>query len=78
MAVLIQNTIVIDDARNVANVANVDATGKIATNGGLYEHGQAIVGGYTISGRNAISAGPITIQAGSTVTIGAGSRWTIL
>lgn len=54
-----------------------------ATGGGsdrvFYENGQTVTTNYTITnGTNAMSAGPITINAGVTVTIGAGEVWTIV
>ncbi len=54
-----------------------------ATGGGtdsvFYENGQTVTSNYTItSGKNAMSAGPITINPGVTVTIPSGSAWTIV
>lgn len=53
-----------------------------ATGGGpddiFYENSQTVENDYTItSGKNAMSAGPITIDTGVTVTIPAGSTWVI-
>ena len=43
------------------------------------ENGQTVTSNYTITnGRNAMSAGPITINAGVTVTVGAGETWTVV
>jgi hypothetical protein len=45
---------------------------------GLYENNATISANYTIaSGNNAISAGPITINSGVTVTVPSGSTWTV-
>lgn len=45
----------------------------------FYENDQAVTTNYTItSGKNAMSAGPITINSGVTVTVSAGSTWTIV
>ena len=45
----------------------------------FYENGQTVSSNYTItSGKNAMSAGPITIDSGVTVTIPAGSNWAIV
>ena len=45
----------------------------------FYENDQNVTGDYTITtNRNAMSAGPITIDAGVTVTIPTGSVWTIV
>lgn len=54
-----------------------------ATGGGTdqwaLEHDNTITTSYTItSGRNVISAGPITINAGATVTVPTGSNWSIV
>jgi hypothetical protein len=58
------------------------AIGGGATGGGsdrwAIEHDNIITTSYTIStNRNVISAGPITIQAGATVTVPSGSNWVI-
>jgi hypothetical protein len=46
---------------------------------GLYENANTIFTNYTIgSGNNAISAGPITIASGVTVTVPSGSVWAIV
>jgi hypothetical protein len=45
----------------------------------FYENDQTITVDYTItSGKNAMSAGPITIASGVTVTVPSGSTWTIV
>lgn len=45
----------------------------------FYENDQAVTTNYTItSGKNAMSAGPITINSGVTVTVSAGSTWVIV
>jgi hypothetical protein len=45
---------------------------------GLYENAAVIAANYTIaSGNNAISAGPITVNSGVTVTVPSGSTWTV-
>ena len=54
-----------------------------ATGGGsdeiFYENGQNVTTDYTITnGKNAMSAGPITIDSGVTVTVGAGETLTIV
>lgn len=59
------------------------AVGGGARGGGanavFYENDQNVTGDYTItSGKNAMSAGPVTINAGVTVTIPNGSVWTII
>jgi hypothetical protein len=54
-----------------------------ATGGGndqvFYENGQNVTTSYTIaSTKNAMSAGPITIDDGATVTVDTGANWTIV
>ena len=45
----------------------------------FYENGQNVTTNYTITnGKNAMSAGPITIDSGVTVTVGAGETLTIV
>jgi hypothetical protein len=56
----------------------VTVTGAVA-GGAMYENTQAISANYTItSGRNALSAGPITINSGITVTVPSGSTWVVV
>jgi len=54
-----------------------------ATGGGddqiFYENGQTITTNYTIStDRNAVTAGPVTINTGVTLTIPTGSTWVVV
>lgn len=45
----------------------------------IYENTQTVSSSYTItSGSSAMSAGPITLSSGVTVTIPSGSKWVIL
>jgi len=54
------------------------ATGAVG-NEVFYENDQEVTADYTIStGRNAMSAGEITIDSGVTVTVPNGSQWTIV
>lgn len=59
------------------------ALGGGATGGGadavFYENDQTVLNDYTItSGKNAMTAGPVTIDDGVTVTIPTGSRWVVV
>lgn len=46
---------------------------------GLYENNATISANYTIgAGNNAVSAGPITINSGITVTVPSGSTWVVV
>jgi len=49
-----------------------------STSSGLYEHSNSISSNYSISsGNNALTAGPITINTGVSVTVPTGSTWVI-
>ena len=59
------------------------AIGGGATGGGVddvfYENGQTVTVSYTLStGKNAVTAGPITINSGATVTIPSGASWVVV
>jgi len=60
-----------------------DGTFTWATSGAIgdifYENSTTVTSDYTItSGKNAMSAGPITIGSGVTVTVPSGSTWTVV
>jgi len=49
-----------------------------STSKGLYEHAHTIAANYSItSGNNAMTAGPITINSGVSVTVPTGSTWVV-
>jgi hypothetical protein len=55
------------------------AASSNTTSFGLYENNATISANYTItSGNNAMSAGPITVNSGVTVTVPSGSTWTVV
>ena len=59
------------------------AIGGGATGGGsddiFYENGQTVTTNYTLTtNKNAVTAGPITINSGATVTIPSGSSWVVV
>lgn len=60
--------------------ATTQTTAAFGARGGVfYENAQAVTANYTISANsNAMSAGPITINTGVTVTIPSGSVWAIV
>lgn len=65
------------------NGALWSSVGGGATGGGsdqvFYENGQTVTTNYTItSGKNAMSAGPVTINSGISVTVPSGSVWTVV
>jgi len=57
-----------------------NATNRVAVSGGaIWENAEVIATNYTITtDYNALSAGPITVNSGVTVTIPSGSRWVIV
>lgn len=65
---------------NGTNFVMVSGAGSGAVAGGaIYENTQLISSNYTIStGKNGMSAGPITLAPGVTVTVPSGSRWAIV
>ena len=63
--------------------SNLTGISAGATGGGsdevFYENGQTVTTNYTVTnGKNAMSAGPITINSGVTVTVGSGETLTIV
>ena len=45
----------------------------------FYENGQTVTSNYSLTaGKNAMSAGPITINSGVTVTVPSGASWTVV
>lgn len=71
--------VTVNSGGSALEFANVNA----ATGGGsdkvFYENGQNVTTNYTITdGKNAMSAGPITIDNGVTVTVGAGETYTVV
>ena len=59
------------------------AVGGGATGGGpdtvFFENGQTVTTNYTLStNKNAVTAGPITVNSGVTVTIPSGSSWVVV
>lgn len=72
-----------DNANSQWKPANTAGGGGGATGGGsdaiFYENDQTVTTDYTITiNRNAISAGPVSIDPGVTVTIPSGSNWVIV
>jgi len=66
---------------NGTNWINATSSGGSSniTAQGLYENSNTISANYTIgTGNNAMSAGPITVATGVTVTVPTGSAWTIV
>ena len=92
MAIQISGTTVVNNSRQLQNIASLDSTtaavigaaaGGGATGGGsdevFYENAQTVTANYTITNnKNAMSAGPITVNSGVTVTVNNGQAWTIV
>jgi hypothetical protein len=75
-------SLIVSDGDNIGVPASAGGGGG-ATGGGtdeiFFENGQTVNFDYTIpDGKNAMSAGPITISSGVTVTVGAGEVWTVV
>lgn len=71
------------ESGNTGGLTWIEAGGAGAVGGGndevFFENGQTVTSNYTITnGKNAMSAGPITINSGVTVTVGAGETWTVI
>lgn len=59
-------------------VSTTTASGAVAS-GAIYENSQTVLANYTLTtDKNGLSAGPVTIASGVTVTVPSGSVWTIV
>ena len=68
-----------NDISATSGSLTIDGASVGAADGVFYENGQNVTANYTITnGKNAMSAGPITIDSGVTVTVGAGETWTVI
>ena len=68
-----ERAVYLDEATGTAFVPAVNATNGIVVNSAT------VTADYTIpAGSNAVSGGPITIDGGVTVTVSAGSVWTVI
>jgi len=74
----------VSDASGTLSWAAAGAGAQGGSSGGnsdeiFWENDQTVTQSYTVSnGKNAGSFGPITIQSGVTVTVGAGETWTVV
>jgi len=69
------------NALNVNTINGVSASelGGASAGGVIYENNQTITASYTLTtNKNGMSAGPITINSGVTVTVPSGSAWTVV
>ena len=87
-AVVLSVAASLDDELNIIALGGSSGSGGSSGGGGavgggsdtiFYENGQNVTTNYTITnGKNAMSAGPITVDNGVTVTVGAGETWTVV
>ena len=69
----------IGDGSSLSNLPAGAPVGGASTNTVFFENDKTVGVGYSItSGKNAMSAGPISINAGIAVTVPSGSSWTIV
>jgi len=62
-----------------AHIFSGGGAGGAQAGGVIYENNQSITANYTLTtGKNGMSAGPITINSGVVVTVPSGSVWTIV
>ena len=62
-----------------ATNATYTALGTSGSGGAIYENVQTIASNYSITaGRNGLSAGPVTVNSGVTVTVPTGSTWVVV
>ena len=67
------------DGSSLSNLPASAPVGGASTNSVFFENDTAVAVNYQItSGKNAMSAGPIAINAGIAVTVPSGSSWTIV
>jgi hypothetical protein len=90
MALQIAGTTVVNNSRGLENITNLKTvnsqsilgTGNItagAANDIFWENAQTVSANYTLgTNRNAMTAGPITINNGITVTVPNNSTWTVV
>lgn len=73
----------VTDGNGVLSFSTISAAGGGATGGGsdevFYENDQTVTTNYTISANhNAVTAGPITVNNGITITVPSGVRWVVV
>ena len=75
------NTVLYNSGTSTVDISISGGGGAVGTGTDkvFFENDQTVTQNYTISaGANAMSAGPIAIAANKTVTIPAGSEWTVV
>jgi hypothetical protein len=72
-------TLVTVGSATAGATSRTSVNGNLIANSGLFEHTATIDRSYDIqSGNNAMSAGPVTISGGVSVTVPSGSRWVVV
>ena len=79
-SVVLQTGADVNDVIIIAALGTATATvNSASTSNVLYEHANSINSAYSItSGNNAMSAGPITVESGGSVTVPTGSSWVVV
>lgn len=68
-----------NDISATSGSMTIDGNALGASSGVFYENDTNVSSNYTITAnKNAMSAGPITIDSGVTVTVPSGSAWTVV
>ena len=68
-----------NDISATSGSMTIDGNALGAISGVFYENDTNVSSNYTITAnKNAMSAGPITIDSGVTVTVPSGSAWTVV
>ena len=68
-----------NDISATSGSLTIDGAALGAIDGIFYENSTTVSEDYTItSGKNAVSAGPVTVDSGVTVTVPSGSRWAVV
>ena len=68
-----------NDLSATSGSVTLDGNALGASGGVFYENSTTVSSDYTITAsKNAVSAGPVTIANGVTVTVPSGSRWAVV
>ena len=67
-----------DTSQNLTVVGAATAPSVVASNG-IFVNSQTVATSYTIAAtNNGLSAGPVTVNSGITVTVSSGAVWTVV
>lgn len=78
--VVVKSTaMIVGDGTNITGVSGSGGASGAGSNSVFYENDTNVTGDYTISaGKNAMTAGPVTVNNGVTVTVPNGSVWSVV